>query len=102
MAHGHHHGHAHHDHAEDRRRSRRGLSVALALTFAVFLAEIAGGIAAGSLALLADAGHMLTDVAARSARLPAAMPPATSATKTANVSPRATESPRRLRRRSSA
>jgi cobalt-zinc-cadmium efflux system protein len=64
MAHGHHHGHAHHDHAEDRRRSRRGLSVALALTFAVFLAEIAGGIAAGSLALLADAGHMLTDVAA--------------------------------------
>ena len=64
MAHGHHHGHEHHDHAEDRRRSRRGLSVALGLTFAVFVAEVAGGIAAGSLALLADAGHMLTDVAA--------------------------------------
>jgi cobalt-zinc-cadmium efflux system protein len=53
----------HHDHAEDRRRSRRGLSVALGLTFAVFVAEVAGGIAAGSLALLADAGHMLTDAA---------------------------------------
>ena len=63
MAHGHHHGHAHHDHVGDRRRGRRGLSVALGLTFTVFVAEVAGGIAAGSLALLADAGHLLTDAA---------------------------------------
>ena len=33
------------------------------LTGGFMLAEVAGGIVAGSLALLADAGHMLTDCA---------------------------------------
>jgi cobalt-zinc-cadmium efflux system protein len=69
MAHGHHHGHTHHDHSPDRGRSRRGLSVALGLTLGVLAAEIAGGIAAHSLALLADAGHLLTDAAALSLAL---------------------------------
>ena len=40
------------------------LGVALALTGAFMLVEFAGGILAQSLALLADAGHMLTDTAA--------------------------------------
>jgi len=37
------------------------LLVVLALVLAVFVVEVAGGILTGSLALLADAGHLLTD-----------------------------------------
>lgn len=44
--------------------SRRRLSVALAITAVVMVVEAAGGWIAGSLALLADAGHMLADTAA--------------------------------------
>ena len=62
MAHAHHHGHHHPQ--PDRERGRRGLTIALGLTLAVFAAEVLGGLAGGSLALLADAGHMLTDAAA--------------------------------------
>ena len=40
------------------------LRLALAITAVVLVAEAVGGYAANSLALLADAGHMLTDVAA--------------------------------------
>lgn len=62
------HGHDAHGHAQagDGRaaRSRRRLLVVLALTAAYMLAEAVGGWWTGSLALLADAGHMLTDVAA--------------------------------------
>jgi cobalt-zinc-cadmium efflux system protein len=43
---------------------RRALTVALALLLGLMGGEIAAGIIAGSLALLADAGHMLTDAAA--------------------------------------
>jgi cation diffusion facilitator family transporter len=42
---------------------RRRLSVVLGLTLAVMAAEIVGGLLSGSLALLADAGHMATDAA---------------------------------------
>lgn len=42
----------------------RRLKVALVLTFVYMLAEAVGGWFANSLALIADAGHMLTDVAA--------------------------------------
>jgi cobalt-zinc-cadmium efflux system protein len=66
MAHAHAHDHRHghgHLHAE-RARGQRGLAVALGLTLSVFAAEVAGGLAGGSLALLADAGHMLADAAA--------------------------------------
>ena len=45
-------------------RSRRSLSIVLVLTFVYMLAEVIGGWWTGSLALLADAGHMATDVAA--------------------------------------
>ena len=53
-------GHAH-DH---RSGSRRSLSVALALIMVYMVVEVVGGLISGSLALLADAGHMLTDGAA--------------------------------------
>lgn len=42
----------------------RRVTIALALTAAFMLVEVAGGIISGSLALLADAGHMLTDTMA--------------------------------------
>lgn len=41
---------------------RRALIVTLVLTSCYLVAEIVGGLLTGSLALLADAGHMLTDV----------------------------------------
>jgi len=40
---------------------RRRLIVVLVITCAVLIAEVIGGLIAGSLALLADAGHVLTD-----------------------------------------
>ncbi len=40
---------------------RRRLLVVLVITFVVLIAEVIGGLIAGSLALVADAGHMLTD-----------------------------------------
>jgi len=43
---------------------KRPLWIALVITAAMMLVEAAGGFLSGSLALLADAGHMLTDVAA--------------------------------------
>jgi cobalt-zinc-cadmium efflux system protein len=42
----------------------RRLRIALAITTALLVAEVVGGIVSNSLALLADAGHMLADVAA--------------------------------------
>jgi cobalt-zinc-cadmium efflux system protein len=45
-------------------KHRKRLTLALALSAVYLVAEIAGGLLANSLALLADAGHMLTDVAA--------------------------------------
>ena len=47
-----------------RRRDRRSLLMAAVLAASVFLLEVAGGIWTGSLALLADAAHALTDVLA--------------------------------------
>jgi len=40
---------------------RKRLIVVLVITLGVLIAEVIGGLIAGSLALLADAGHMLTD-----------------------------------------
>jgi cobalt-zinc-cadmium efflux system protein len=51
-------GHHDHDHGEG---NRRALAIVLALTAAFTVVEIAGGLLTGSLALLADAGHMLSD-----------------------------------------
>lgn len=59
------HGHAGHDHAHDLRgTSRRNLILALVLISTYMVAEVIGGVISGSLALIADAGHMLTDAAA--------------------------------------
>lgn len=46
-----------HHHGSDARR----IHVALALTASFMIVEVVGGLLSGSLALLADAGHMLTD-----------------------------------------
>jgi cobalt-zinc-cadmium efflux system protein len=43
-------------------KNRRGLQITFALTLAYFIVEVVGGILTNSLALLADAAHMLTDV----------------------------------------
>ncbi len=56
--------HEHHQHDRGRSADRRLLAVALGLIVALMAAEVAAGIVAGSLALLADAGHLLTDAAA--------------------------------------
>jgi len=53
------HGHAHAGQA-----NRQRLGIALALAAAYMAVEVVGGLITGSLALLADAGHMLSDVAA--------------------------------------
>jgi cobalt-zinc-cadmium efflux system protein len=54
-----------HDHARDTAAGQTGgLRTALIITAAFFLAEVVGGFLSNSLALLADAGHMLTDVGA--------------------------------------
>ena len=42
----------------------RALQIALGLTLALMIAEVIGGVLSNSLALLADAGHMLTDAGA--------------------------------------
>jgi cobalt-zinc-cadmium efflux system protein len=56
-------------HASHRKESRRRLTIVLAIMALYMLAEVVGGIFTGSLALLADAGHMLSDVAALSLTL---------------------------------
>jgi cobalt-zinc-cadmium efflux system protein len=67
MSHSHHHGHDHghaHVHWLDDGANARRLVVVLVLTALYMLAEAVGGWLAHSLALIADAGHMLSDVAA--------------------------------------
>src|SRR4051812_10701276 len=56
----HHHGHRHGHRAGNRRR----LALTLLLAAGYMVAEVVGGLLTNSLALLADAGHMLSDVAA--------------------------------------
>lgn len=63
MAHGH-HGHSHHgscSHSHGQ-ASRRRLTITLVLAAVYMVAEFVGGLLSHSLALLADAGHMLSDV----------------------------------------
>ncbi len=55
--------HRHHHHAPEERRESR-LLFAFALTSVMLVAEAVGGWISGSLALLADAGHMLVDAGA--------------------------------------
>lgn len=70
-----------HDHGSAT-SSRTRLSIALAITSVILIAEVVGAVTTDSLALLVDAGHMLTDVAGLTAALVAAglmSRPATSA-----------------------
>lgn len=67
-----HHNHPSHDHSSGghchtpkvNENNRWRVGLAALLTGLFMLAEVAGGLISGSLALLADAGHMLTDFAA--------------------------------------
>jgi cobalt-zinc-cadmium efflux system protein len=58
--HGHHHGHSHGVGVTDERR----IGWAFMIIFSFMLVEAVGGLMAHSLALLADAGHMVSDAAA--------------------------------------
>jgi cobalt-zinc-cadmium efflux system protein len=60
-AHGHGHGHHHHPAPAD---MGRAFAIGVALNSAFVLVEVAAGFWAGSMALLADAGHNLSDVLA--------------------------------------
>lgn len=75
MTHAHHDHHGHHDHHHHHHhhhrvtpgadvRSTRALTWALVLTALILVAEGVGGWISNSLALLADAGHVLTDAGA--------------------------------------
>ncbi len=57
MSHTHEHDHGKHG----REGGSRALAIVLALTASFTVVEVAGGLLTGSLALLADAGHMLSD-----------------------------------------
>lgn len=59
MGHGHGHGHA-----AGRAADRSRLRWALTVTLVVLVVEVVGAVVTGSLALLADAGHMATDAGA--------------------------------------
>lgn len=61
-AHGHHHGPHAHGHSHGPRPGERGFVPAIALNLGFVALEAAAGILAGSMALLADAGHNLSDV----------------------------------------
>src|SRR6476469_6038037 len=66
-------GHAHDHGSAQLTDGRRPLTIVLAITGLVLLLELAGAALSGSLALLADAGHLLTDVAGLSLALVAAV-----------------------------
>lgn len=63
MGHGHGHGHSG-GHGASRAADRKRLRWVLAVTASVLVVEVVGALLTGSLALLADAGHMATDAGA--------------------------------------
>lgn len=62
--HDHQHSHGGHGHRHDHATSTRALTWSLILTVVILIAEGVGGYLSNSLALLADAGHVLTDAGA--------------------------------------
>jgi cobalt-zinc-cadmium efflux system protein len=63
--HDHDHGSHSHNHIDlTSHTNQRRLIMALSVTGIVFIAEVVGGLISGSLALIGDAGHMLTDTLA--------------------------------------
>lgn len=59
-SHGGHGGHGGHDHTHG--MAKQTLRLAFFLTLIILVAELTGGIIANSLALLSDAGHVVTDI----------------------------------------
>ncbi|MFN2471299.1 MAG: cation diffusion facilitator family transporter [Gaiellaceae bacterium] len=84
------HAHAH-DHGERLRGDRRRLGLALALVVSFMGVEVVAGVLADSLALLADAGHMLADAASLAVALGAAWMAASPATPQRSFGLRRTE-----------
>jgi cobalt-zinc-cadmium efflux system protein len=66
------HDHHHHHHGVSPDADRRRLAAALALILAFMVAEVVAAVVSGSLALLSDAAHMLTDAGAIALALVAA------------------------------
>ncbi|MGM9923515.1 MAG: cation diffusion facilitator family transporter [Bacillus sp. (in: firmicutes)] len=65
MGHHHNHGHSHgHDHHHHHTSNKKVLFTAFILIAAFMIVEVIGGFITNSLALLSDAGHMLSDAAA--------------------------------------
>jgi cobalt-zinc-cadmium efflux system protein len=64
MGHDHQHGHARAPGHQASKSNFNRVLIALVLTGTFMIVEVIGGIISGSLALLADAGHMLTDTMA--------------------------------------
>ncbi|MCG8462280.1 MAG: cation diffusion facilitator family transporter, partial [Holophagales bacterium] len=62
MSHDHHHHHGH-SHGGGKGRNQKRLAITLGLVVLYMIAEVIGGLLTNSLALLADAGHMLSDAA---------------------------------------
>jgi cobalt-zinc-cadmium efflux system protein len=60
------HGHGHEGHSHAHGSNEKALAIAALLTGGFMFVEVVGGVMSGSLALLADAGHMLTDFASLS------------------------------------
>ncbi|QZY50736.1 cation diffusion facilitator family transporter [Leucobacter tenebrionis] len=60
-SHGHNHDHGLEGHATAGGKHRKKLILVLSITATIFLVQVVGALISGSLALLADAGHMLTD-----------------------------------------
>lgn len=59
------HNHSHHHHPDAVRQRSKKAMISVLLLSAIYMAvEVAAGLYTGSLALIADAGHMLSDVAA--------------------------------------
>lgn len=59
-----HHGHHHHGHGAPVAGSGRAFAIAVGLNVSFVVVEVAAGLWSGSMALLADAGHNLSDVLA--------------------------------------
>ncbi|WP_079507810.1 cation diffusion facilitator family transporter [Mesobacillus jeotgali] len=65
MGHNHSHGHSHaHGHSHSHTNNKRALFWSFLLIAAFMIVEVIGGMITNSLALLSDAGHMLSDAAA--------------------------------------
>ena len=95
QSHAHDHGHDHdhdHDHTPTvTSANERKVLLSFFLIFGFMVVEAVGGVLSGSLALLADAGHMLTDAAALALayaafRPTASAPSATCASRSSPVS----------------